>query len=81
MGSSVVALTLFGEGADAAAGLTLASEDGGFADLRGKRFAVVEACQSELPAGRDAARLSLASAAGGAVRWGLYRTSSVAKAR
>ncbi len=79
-GDCVLAVAVV-EDTNAAAGLTLASADGGFADLRGKRFAVVEACQGDLPAGQDAVRLSLMSASGGEVRWGLYRTSGVAKAR
>jgi hypothetical protein len=59
--------------------VTLSSEDGAFADLRGKHFAAVEACQSELPSGQDTVRLGVKSASGGDVRWGLYRTSGAAK--
>jgi hypothetical protein len=79
-GDCVLAVAVV-EDANATAGLTLASEDGVFADLRGKRFAAVEACQSDLPAGQDAVRLNLTSASGAEARWGLYRTSSVPKAR
>lgn len=72
-GECLLAVAVFDKPATGA-NLTLASADGRFADKREKGYAAVEACDGELLRG-DTVSLAVESAAGGEIRWGLYRTS------
>ncbi|MBI5537967.1 MAG: hypothetical protein HY898_34915 [Deltaproteobacteria bacterium] len=60
--------------------LTLSTPNRSHADLRGKSFALIEACQSELGAStRSLGELHLGATEAAKVRWGLYKVSRSAK--
>lgn len=72
-GECLLTVAVLDEGA-LPAGITLSTDDGTFADLRGKRVAAVEACAGDMPSRTGALRFEIKSVSAGEVRWSVYRT-------